>query len=103
MISPSLSIIPDCFAAPIKVPIESNMFTREKLTTSIATVRHVSTGFFPENMPPKSMFRKETSAKSLNFAPIFISNADSFVTPRGIPAIVAAAISNNMEPFTLRE
>ena len=67
MISPSLSIMPDCFAAPINVPMESNMLTSEKLITSINTVKNVSTGFFPENIPPKSIFIKDTSKKSANF------------------------------------
>ena len=70
--SPFLSIIPDCLAAPRSVPIESNILTR-----------------------------KETSAKSLNFTPRFISRFDSCVIPRGMPMRVAATIPSRIDPFTL--
>ena len=76
------------------------MLTSEKLITSINTVKNVSTGFFPENIPPKSIFIKDTSKKSANFAPMFMSNADNFVTPSGIPTIVAATIPSRIDPFT---
>ena len=102
MISPFSSIIPDCLAAPIKVPIESNILTKEKLSTSITTVKIVLTRFSPANKPAKSILNNDTSAKSLNFAPKFMSKEDNFVTPKGIPAAVATKIPMIIEPFTLR-
>ena len=78
--------------------MESNMLTSEKLITSINTVKNVSTGFFPENIPPKSIFIKILQKKSANFAPMFMSNADNFVTPSGIPTIVAATIPSRIDP-----
>ena len=65
--------MPDCLAAPRSVPMESNIFTSEKLMTSMVTVKMVSTILDPENNPAKSIFINDTSAKSLNFIPMFIS------------------------------
>mgnify|MGYP007077693247 CR=1 FL=1 len=54
--SPFSSIIPDCFAAPSKVPIESNIFTNEKLITSIITVNRLSNSVPIFCCPEKNSF-----------------------------------------------
>ena len=100
MTSPFSSIMPDCLAAPRRVPMESNILTREKLITSMVTVNKVSMKFPPANNPAKSIFIKDTSAKSLNFTPMFISRLEMWVMPRGIPIRVAATMPSRMEPFT---
>ena len=80
--------------------MESNILTREKLITSMVTVNKVSMKFPPANNPAKSIFIKDTSAKSLNFTPMFISRLEMWVMPRGIPMRVAATMPSRMEPFT---
>ena len=74
--------------------------TREKLMTSIVTVNRVSTKFVPANRPAKSIFKNDTSAKSWNFTPRFISKFERCVIPSGIPIRVAAIIPRRIEPFT---
>ena len=98
--SPFSSTIPACFAAPNRVPMESNIFTSEKLITNINTVKIVSIGLSPPNIPAKSNLNKDTSQKSFNCSPRLNVKFDNLVTPNGIPTTVATMIPINIDAVT---
>ena len=98
--SPFSSTRPDCFAAASKVPSESNIFTSEKLRTSIVTVKIDVHIFSPAKSPAKSKLKNETSKKSLTCAPKFKLKFEIWVSPIGIPKRVEAKIEIKIAPLT---
>ena len=63
-------------------------------------INTASVTLFPSNNPAISSLNRDTSPKSLNLFARFRSKDDNFVTPKGIPAKVAATIPKKIEPFT---
>ena len=66
----------------------------------MVTVNKVSMKFPPANKPAKSIFIKDTSAKSWNFTAMFMSRLEMCVMPSGMPISVAATMPRRMEPLT---
>ena len=102
MALPSLSTMPACFAAPSRVPMESNILTREKLMTSMTTVRMVwpRPPLEVSNIPAKSSLNRETSAKSLKDWPMLKFISPIWVTPMGMPMMVVTTMPITTAPLT---